>query len=52
MLLLIIQLSRLVETKTNSKYLIEYLDKFIRLLMLILPKMSGYVKTFKDKDDR
>ena len=30
--------------------MIEYLDKVIRPLILILPKMSGYVKTFKVKD--
>ena len=29
---------------TNFKYLIEYLDK-----VLILPKMSGYVKRFQFK---
>ena len=43
-------ISKLVETKTNSKYLIGYLDKVIRPLVLVLPKMSGYVKTFKVKD--
>ena len=41
---------KLVKTKTNSKYLIWYLDKFIRPLALIIPKMGGYVKTFKVKD--
>ena len=30
--------------------MIGYLDKVIRPLVLILPKMSGYVKTFKVKD--
>ena len=45
-----IVISKLVETKNNSKYLIGYLDEVIRPLVLILPKMSGYVKTFKDKD--
>ena len=34
----------------DSKYLIGYLDKVIRLLVLILPKMSGYIKTFKARD--
>ena len=29
--------------------MIGYLDKVIRPLFLILPKMSGYVKTFKVK---
>ena len=31
-------------------YLIGYLDKVVRPFVLILPKMSGYVKTFKVKD--
>ena len=41
---------KLIETKINSKYLTGYLDKVIRTLVLILPKMSGYVKTFKFKN--
>ena len=45
-----IVLSKLVETKNNAKYLIGYLDDIIRPLVLIFPKMSGYVKTFKVKD--
>ena len=45
-----IVISNLIKTKTNSKYLIGYLDKVIRPLALIMPKMSGYVKTFKVKD--
>ena len=36
--------------KTNSEYLIRYLDKAIKPLVSIMPKMSGYVKTFKVKD--
>ena len=35
-----IVISDLIETKTNSKYLIGYLDKVVRPLVLILPKMS------------
>ena len=31
--------------------MIGHLDEVIRPLVLILPKMSGYVKTFKDKDE-
>ena len=31
--------------------MIRYLDKFIRPLGLIMPKMSGYVKTSKVKDE-
>ena len=45
-----IVVSKLVTTKTNSMYFIWYLDKTIRPLVLILPKMSGYVKTFKVKE--
>ena len=41
----------MIETKINSKYLIGIkLDKAIRPLVLIMPKMSGYVKTFKVKE--
>ena len=45
-----IVISKLVKTKTNSKYLIGYLDKGIRPLVLIMSKMSEYVKTFKVKE--
>ena len=44
-----IVISKLVETKNNSHYWIGYLDQIIKLLVLILPKMSGYVKKFNDK---
>ena len=30
--------------------MIGYSDKDVRLLVLIMPKMSGYVKIFKVKD--
>ena len=43
-------ISKLVKAKTNSKYLIGYLDKAIRPLVLKMPEMSGYVKTFKVKE--
>ena len=49
MLMLIIQLSQ-NQLKTNTKYFIGYLDKVMRPLVLIMPKMSGYVKAFKVKD--
>ena len=38
------------KTNDNSKYSIEYLDEFIKPLFLTLPKISEYIKTFKDKD--
>ena len=44
-------ISNLVETKTNGKYLIGYLDKVIRPLVLISSKISGYVITFKVKNE-
>ena len=44
-----IVVSKLIKTNNNSKYLIEYLDEVIKPLVLILPKMSGYIKTFEDK---
>ena len=40
---------KLVITKAISKFLIEYLDKAITPLVLIMPQISGYVKTFKVK---
>ena len=42
-----IAMSKLVKMNTDSKHLIGYLDKTIRPLVLIMPKMSGYLKTFK-----
>ena len=42
--------SKLVKTKTISKYLTGYLDITIRVLVLIMPKISGSVKKFKVKD--
>ena len=44
-------ISNLIETKTNSKYLIAMkFEKAVRPLVLIIPKMSGYFKTFKVKE--
>ena len=45
-----IVISKLIETKTNFKYWIWHLDKVIRPLVLILPKVTGCVNTHKDKD--
>ena len=46
-------ISKLIEPKNSSKYLIvirwHRTYDAIRPVVLILPKMSGYVKTFKDK---
>ena len=42
-----IVISKLIETKTNSKYFIGVkFNIIIRPLVLIIPKISGYVKTF------
>ena len=45
-----IVISKLIKTKTSVKYFIKYVAKVIRLLVLIIPKMSGYVETFNIKD--
>ena len=45
-----IVISKLLKTKIDSKYLIWYLDIAIRPLVLIMPKVSGHVTTFKVKD--
>ena len=45
-----IVISKLVKTKTNLKFLTGYLGKAMRPLVLIMSKMSGYVKTFKVKE--
>ena len=36
---------------SNSKYLIECLDEVIKPLILILPKIIGYIKTFIEKNN-
>ena len=38
-----IVISKIILTKNNHKCLIGYLDEVIRPLVLILPKISGYV---------
>ena len=43
-----IVVSELVEAKPY--YMIEDLDKVIKPLVLVLPKASEYIKTFKAKD--
>ena len=45
-----IVITKLIEAKTNSKYLIGYLD-VMRPVVFILPKVNGYVKTFEDKNN-
>ena len=46
-----IVISKLVKTKTKCKYLIGIkVDKAIRLLVLIMPKMNGYVEKVEVKD--
>ena len=44
-----IVISKLIETEKNSKSLIGYLNEVTIPLVLILPKMNGYVKTVKVK---
>ena len=47
-----IVIPKLTETKNNSEHLLRYLDEVIRPLILILPKMIEYVKTFKEKNNQ
>ena len=43
--------SKLILKKTISKYLLGInFNKSIKFLVLIMPKISGYVKTFKVKE--
>ena len=44
-----IVISKLIESKNNSEYLIIYLDEVIRPLVLTLPRVSEYIETFKNK---
>ena len=47
-----IVISKLIETKTNSKYFIGMkFGKAIRPLVLIIPKMDGYVQNLDLKKD-
>ena len=42
---------KLVTTKTNSKYVIGIkINKTVRALVLIMPKMGGYLNMFKVKE--
>ena len=43
-------ISDLIETRNNFKYLIGHLDKILRVLVLVLPKMRRHFKTFKNAD--
>ena len=47
-----IVVSKLIERKNNSKYLILHLNEVIRPLVLILPGISGYIKNFKKKNNK
>ena len=46
----IVNISKLIETKNNYKYLIGYLDDAIGPLVLMLPEMGKYIRSFRDKD--
>ena len=47
-----IVISNIIEAKHICWYLTGYLDEVIRPLVLILPKMSGYVKTYEEKNNK
>ena len=41
-------ISKLIDTKSSSKYLIGYLDKVIKPVVFMLSKLSEYGKTFME----
>ena len=43
-------ISKLAKTKTNSKYLIGYLDNVISTSFFIMSKISGFKEKDGDKD--
>ena len=43
---------KIIRIKKHCKHLIGCLERIVRALVLILPKMSRYVKTFKQKNNR
>ena len=45
-----IVISNLIKRKPNTKYMIGYLDEDIRPLDSTMPKISGYINTFKVED--
>ena len=47
-----IVISKLIEIKNYSKHLIGYLNDVIRPSVMILPKMSVYIKNFKVKNNK
>ena len=47
-----IAILNLIETRNNSKHFIRYLDEVIRPLVLMLTKISEYVKTFEEKNNK
>ena len=47
-----IDIAKLIELKKTSNYLFGYLGNVIRPFVLILPKLNGYVKHFKDSDTK
>ena len=42
---------KIIKIKSNSKYLIEYLNKAIRPLVLILPKRNKCIKNLNVRDE-
>ena len=43
-------ISKLVKTKTNFMYFTGYLDKVVRPLVFIMPKINAYATIFTVKD--
>ena len=42
---------KIIKIKSNSMYLIGYLNKVVRPLVLILPKRNKYIKNLNVRDE-
>ena len=51
LMLMICLCQKIIKIKSNSMYLIGYLNKVIRPLVLILPKRNKYIKNLNVRDE-
>ena len=51
LMLMICLCQKIIKIKSNSKYLIGYLNKAIRPLVLILPKRNKCIKNLNVRDE-
>ena len=51
LMLMICLCQKIIKIKSNSMYLIGYLNKVVRPLVLILPKRNKYIKNLNVRDE-